>query len=628
LAPWYAPPMKILAQRSLVALVPLALILASGVLAEDGARMQYKGAPQELGRNAPRIGEWIPDLTFSDVEGKASTLSKVMGAKGLVIALRDPECPLSKKYSPRLKQHEETLAGLGFGVLYLNVLTAQSGPKDVETYGFQSAYALDEERVLAHALAAATTTEVFVLDHTRTLVYRGMIDDQYGLGFNRPEATRDYLMEAVRAVAAGETVRVPATVAQGCVLKLDTERDELSTDAHEVTYHERISRIVQARCETCHRSGGAGPFALSTFAEVTRKKGMIEWVVEDHIMPPWYAAPGAGPWANDTGLTDAEREDLLAWITADTPEGDPQHAPVPRAWTNGWTIGEPDLIVPLPEAIAVPADGVVDYQYVYAPTGLTEDRWVRAVEIRAGARDVVHHVLAFVEAPDVLERLQQGDRSARREFQDGVQGFFASTVPGQAGLVFPEGCGKLLPAGSWIKFQLHYTTNGTATLDRSEIGFVFADGPEAVEVRTTSAINVDFVIPPYEFDHEVKAEYRFPEAASILSLFPHTHLRGNRFKVDLTYPDGRAEELLLVPFYDFNWQLNYELQSPKEVPAGTRLQATAWYDNSKENPANPDPKAWVRFGEQTFEEMMIAYVNWVPTDALREGGVAEASAGR
>lgn len=586
--------------------------------------MEYKGAPRELGRDAPLVGEWVPDLAFNDVDGKTSTLSKVAGEKGLVVALRDPECPLSKKYSPRLKQHEDVLEELGFGVLYLNVLSDESGPKDVETHAFEGAYALDEDRVLARALEAATTTEVFVFDRARTLVYRGMIDDQYGLGFSKPQPERAYLMEAVRSVAAGDPVRVPATVAQGCVLKLD----EATAGERANTYHERISRIVQSRCETCHRAGGAAPFALSTFEEVTRKKGMIEWVVEDHIMPPWYAAPGSGPWANDTGLTDAEREDLLAWINDDTPEGDPEHAPVTRTWTDGWTIGEPDLVVALPEPIAVPAEGVVDYQYAYAPTGLEEDRWVRALEIRPGAGEVVHHVLAFVEGPDVLERLRQGDRSARREFQDGIQGFFASAVPGQAGIVFPEGCGKKLPAGSWIKFQLHYTPNGTATSDRTEIGFVFADEPDSIEVRTTSAINLELAIPPYEFDHEVKAEYRFPEEASILSLFPHTHLRGNRFRVDLAYPDGREEELLLVPFYDFNWQLNYELQSPKVVPAGTRMKATAWFDNSKDNPANPDPSSWVRFGEQTFEEMMIAYVNWVPTAALREGKAAEASAGR
>jgi hypothetical protein len=220
--------------------------------------------------------------------------------------------------------------------------------------------------------------------------------------------------------------------------------------------------------------------------------------------------------------------------------------------------------------------------------------------------------------------MRKGDRSARRRFQEGTDGFFASTVPGQAGLVYPKGHGKKLPAGSWLKFQIHYTPNGSPAEDRTEIGFVFAEpGTELVEVRTTSAINTDFAIPPLAFDHEVKAEYRFPEDAAILTLFPHTHLRGSRFLVELVLPGEEPEELLPLPFYDFDWQLNYDLATPRRVPKGTILRATAWYDNSRENPANPDPEAWVRFGEQTFEEMLIAYVNWVPLAARP----AEASAG-
>jgi mono/diheme cytochrome c family protein len=597
-----------------------ALLLALPV----AQRLEYKGAPLELGRDAPKVGQWIEDVAFQDVHGKASRLSAVMGEKGLVVALRDPDCPLSKRYSPRLMELEGELSGLGFGVLLVNVLSEESAPADVEAHGFRSAYAVDAGRELAAALAAQTTTEVFVLDRARTLVYRGMIDDQYGLGFEKPAPERRYLLDAVRAVAAGEPVRVPATQAQGCLLKLDAP----GTAAGErpVTWHERVSRIVQSHCETCHRPGGAGPFPLTCCAEAVRKKGMIEWVLEDRRMPPWFAAPGSGPWANDTALSDAEREDVLAWIAAGCPEGDPVHAPLAKAWTPGWTIGEPDLVVPIPEPIRVPAEGVIDYRYVYAPTGLTEDRWVRAVEIHAGAPEVVHHVLVFVESPEVRERIKKGDREARRLFQDGVRGYFASMVPGQSGLVFPEGTAKLLPAGSWIKFQLHYTPDGTERTDRSEVGFVFADEPPRAEVRTTSAINTDFAIPPYAFDHEVRAEYRFPEDAELLSLFPHTHLRGSRFRFDLGLPDGSREELLVVPCYDFNWQLNYELLTPRRVPAGTRLFATAWYDNSKENPANPDPSAWVRFGEQTFEEMMIGYVNWVPA-ARPASGDARAGAG-
>jgi len=341
--------------------------------------------------------------------------------------------------------------------------------------------------------------------------------------------------------------------------------------------------------------------------------------VREGLMPPWFADDETGPWRNDCSLPEAEKETLLAWIAADLPAGDPADAPLPRRWLRGWTIGQPDLVVSMPEPLEIPAEGVVDYQYVYAETDYPEDRWVQALEILPGDPSVVHHVLVFVESPEVRKRARRGDRDAQREIQDGGEGYFACTVPGQLGLTFPDGMAKRLPAGAWLKFQLHYTPSGVATTDQSRIGLVFADTPVHTEVRTDAAIDEDLAIPPGAFDFQVSASFRFREPARLLSLFPHTHLRGNRFQYDLVYPDGREELLLEVPFYDFNWQLNYEFLEPPVVPAGTRLRATAWYDNSEDNPANPAPDEWVRFGEQTDDEMMIGYVNWVPS----AGGLAD-----
>ena len=329
---------------------------------------------------------------------------------------------------------------------------------------------------------------------------------------------------------------------------------------------------------------------------------MIQWVLDDEVMPPWFANHDSGPWANDASLSDDQRSQLYRWLRGGTPAGDPQHAPLAKNWVEGWSIGEPDLVVPMSRPFEVPADGVVDYQYIYAETGLKEDRWVRAVEIRPTAKQVMHHVLVFLADSD--------------DAGNGLEGFFAGTVPGQSGIVFPEGTGKLLPAGSRLLFQLHYTPNGEKAVDQSEIGFIFADEPPRGAIITDSAYSTDFAIPPGAFDHEVRAEMRFPRAATLLSFFPHTHLRGIAFAYELTYPDGEVEQLLSLPNYDFNWQLNYDLAQPKQVPAGTVMSATAWYDNSSENPANPDPEKWVRYGEQTFDEMMIGYVNWVPTEEL------------
>jgi peroxiredoxin len=588
--------------------IALSLVLAP--LAALPQELDYRSPPVELGPHAPRVGEWIPDLAWADRAGAQSTLSAVAGEHGLVIALRDVDCPLSKRYAPRLAELEGELAELGFGLLYVGVQPSEECERDVETYALTKPYAVDADGALARALGAATTTEVFVLDRASTVRYRGCIDDQYGLGFAKPAVEREYLREALAAVAAGGAVLAPATTAQGCLL----EPKEGAAPAAPLTWHERTSRIVQRRCEGCHRTGGVAPFALETFDQVQRRARMIKFVLEEDVMPPWFAAHDTGPWSNDTSLAPAEEADLLAWIAAGTPEGDAAHAPLAVARTEGWSIGQPDLVVAMSENFDVPADGVVDYQYFDVHLDTTEERWVQAVEVRPGARAVVHHVILWVN-----------EKGAPRR-QDGGETFFTAHAPGTQPLRFAHGFAKRLPAGARLTFQMHYTPNGTAASDRTEVGFVFADAPPAAEVVTASALNDGFAIPPGAFDHEVRAEYVFPADAAILTLFPHSHLRGVRWHYELAYPDGRSAELLSVPQYDFNWQLFYDLQTPLEVPRGTKMIATAWFDNTDGNPANPDPTATVRFGEQTFEEMMIGYVNWVPAGA-REPVEASAPSG-
>lgn len=591
--------------RSLpLALVPL-LAAASGE--EERA---YRQEPLVLGAHEPLVGTWIPDLETTALDGSALRLSQAAGPKGLVIALRDPECPVAQRHGPRLAALTRALPARGFGVLVVNVLSRESAERERSEPGLAGTTALDPEERLARALGARTTTEVFLLDGARTLRYRGMIDDQYGLGFAREEPENEWLERALAAVEAGLPVAVPATQAQGCLLAPSEEA--AAALAVPLTWNERAGRIVQARCEPCHRAGGVAPFALETLAQVKKRSAMIEYVLQDGVMPPWYPEPGAGPWSNDLGFAAGEKEDLLAWIAAGCSEGDPAHAALSVRHTDGWTIGEPDLVVPIPEPVAVPAEGVVDYVYQYVRTEADEDRWVQAIEVRPGARSVVHHVLVFLEDPAVREAAEKGDRDAARSEQRGGLGFFASAAPGQTGVVFPPGLAKRLPARAWLKFQLHYTPNGTAATDRSELGLVFADAPPRAEVRTTAALDDSFAIPPGAFDHEVRASYRFQEDAAILSLLPHTHLRGRRFLYELVTPDGKTETLLHLPYYDFEWQLDYALANPRVVRAGTELHATAWFDNSEYNPANPDPTAWVRFGEQTNEEMMIGYVSWVP----------------
>jgi hypothetical protein len=294
--------------------------------------------------------------------------------------------------------------------------------------------------------------------------------------------------------------------------------------------------------------------------------------------------------------------DLVQWVQAGCPEGDPKDAPLPMSFVEGWRIGKPDLVLESPVAQKVPARGAIRYRYVKVPTHLSEDKWIRAVEVRPSASEVVHHLLVFIQLPP-------GDPRARlyNSMRGGLNGYFAGMVPGQAAVSFPEGTAKLLPKGATLIFQIHYTANGKEMEDRPRIGFKFADKAPEHEVLTQAAANKSFLIPPNDSNYEVTASHTFFRPVRLLSVNPHSHVRGKAFKYELFYPDGRSEVLLNLPRYDFNWQIEHQFATPVDVPAGSRLQVTAWYDNSTGNPANPDPSKAVKFGEQTWEEMMIGY---------------------
>jgi hypothetical protein len=290
---------------------------------------------------------------------------------------------------------------------------------------------------------------------------------------------------------------------------------------------------------------------------------------------------------------------------------------LPRRFSTGWNIGEPDAIVPIRESIAVPAQGVVAYHNVYVQTQFGEDKWVTAVEIRPTQPKVVHHVIVVVEepgrqplTPQEWAKYKPGDR-VRPQPVDTAQTFFAITVPGSLGIRFPEGTGKRLPKGAWLRFEIHYQPNGAAVRDRTAIGFKFARGPVR-EVQSLSALNNEFAIPPGDPHHKVSARYKFEQPGQLLSLFPHMHLRGSAFRYDLKYPDGSVTPLLEVPKFDFNWQSYYAFTAPYDVPKGAELIATAWYDNSRNNSWNPDPSQSVRWGHQTTDEMMIGYFDFLP----------------
>lgn len=590
-------------------LVLAAALVAAGAVAADDAPSSPKEAPRPLDPRACRVGELIDDVALTDIDGKAGRLSDWRG-KTLVVALTNSGCPVCKRYAPRLVELAEEFGKRGVEFLLVDPTENETAAamRDVaKQRGFKSRFVLDADHAICRALGAQTTPDVFVLDGARTLVYRGPVDDQYGLGYQRERPQHEYLRDALDSVLAGGQPRVAALWAPGCVLGLKPSSATSANGAP--TWNGRVSRIVQRNCQECHREGENGPFPLMSLADVKANAETVKLMVGKGAMPPWFADAKCGPFSNDRSLSPCDKADVLAWIKAGCPEGDAKDAPLPVTWETGWKIGKPDLVVQAARPVAVAATGTMRYQYVVAYPDVDADKWIAAMEVVPTAPQVVHHILVFLRYP------KSDPRYAPPEPGEGLEGFFAAMVPGQGVIEFPEGMAKQLPKGAVLVFQVHYTPNGTATTDQPKIAFRWAKRPPEREVHTTGIYDVRFRIPAGAENFEVTASRAIGEDVRVLSFMPHTHLRGKAFRFEIVHLDGRRETLLDVPHYDFNWQLAYRLREPLPVRKGEKLIATGWYDNSAKNPANPDATKTVRFGEQTSDEMMIGFFDWVPEAA-------------
>ena len=382
-----------------------------------------------------------------------------------------------------------------------------------------------------------------------------------------------------------------------------------------VTFNRDVLPILQNRCQECHRPGEIGPMSLLSYKDARPWAKAIKEAVLTRKMPPWFAEPGVGHFRNDPTLSSAEATKLAAWADSGAVEGDPKEAPPPRQFTNGWSIGEPDVVFEAPKEYRVPASGAVEYTDLIIPTGFTEDKWVEKIEIRPGNRAVVHHISAYVrdkgspwlrDYPIGEYFVQQGkglDGRETRPWDTRLSGY----APGSPPELHVGGRARLFKAGSELVLEFHYTPNGKPAVDRSKIGFVFAKSPPSKRVLTLSARNVKFAIPPGAPDYAVEGSLTLSADCDLILLYPHMHLRGKAMEIRAVYPTGEKEILLRVPHYSFNWQLRYEPAGVKRLPKGTRIEATGVFDNSPNNPFNPDPKAEVRWGDQSWDEMMVGF---------------------
>lgn len=396
------------------------------------------------------------------------------------------------------------------------------------------------------------------------------------------------------------------------------------------TFYRDVLPILQGRCQLCHRAAGIAPTAFQTYSETRPFAAAIKVAVQNRTMPPWFADAKIGRFSNDPSLSTQQIAALVAWADAGAPAGDTKDAPSARRWAESWTIAQPDLVLKMPQAVALLASGDVEYTYEIVPTGFKEDRWVKAVEILPTLRANVHHAVVYVRPPDSnwLRHAPVATPFTAATLSDPEDRKGAHWTDSEVLLVYAPGSSpddfsdakapldmaKLIPAGSDLVFQMHYTTNGHAGKDETSVGLIFAKHAPAQRVLTLQLTNDHFVIPPGAPDYRVEARGTLPNGAALLSFFPHMHLRGKRFEYNIVrnvkdsaaIPEHEIEPLLRVN-YHFHWQMSYRLAQPPLLKAGTELQAVAWYDNSRDNPHNPDPDAAVRWGEQTYDEMMVGF---------------------
>jgi hypothetical protein len=386
------------------------------------------------------------------------------------------------------------------------------------------------------------------------------------------------------------------------------------------TFNKDIQPILANRCQTCHRAGEIGPMPLMTYSDVRPWAKAIKQSVATRRMPPWFADPHYGKFANDRSMTAGEIAQVTAWVDAGAPEGAAEDKRPPREFVEGWNIPQPDLVVGMEKAFAVPAGAKVDYQYIIIPLNLTEDKWVKMVESRPSDPSVVHHVVVFIRDAKSkwLRDVPPQTPFAPSDNARAHVGGFGNEIlhiytPGNVPDVFAEGQAKLIPAGSDLVLQMHYTSTKKSTEDRTRVGMVWAKEPPKERIMTLAAGEEGFAIPPGADNYAVPGVFTMPNDGRLLSFFPHMHLRGKGFEMNVIR-DGQKETLLKLPRYDFNWQLTYKLEQPVDLKRGMKVEAIGYFDNSPNNPYNPDPKATVKWGEQSWEEMMYGFFD-VAVDA-------------
>jgi hypothetical protein len=604
----------------------MGVVVGLGLVAAAGL---YFFKPDLLNKFANAIGPAGPpetkveDFYLLDHTGRAQTLSRQAANKVVVLISTANGCPTMKTAAPKIKALRDKFANKGvvFWLLDSNPQDERAAIAEDETgLGLDLPVLEDRAQLVAGALGLANTCQAVCIATTNwTTFYKGAIDRELSAPGNKAKGPKNYLENALTKFLAARTISPNRTLAQGTPISFALA-DTPATKT--ISYSTEVAPILQKSCVPCHSPGNIGPFAMSSYEKVKSRASMLHEVLLAHRMPPWHADPHYGSFVNERTLTPEQAQTLERWVEAGAPRGDgedPLAANAPPL-AQEWPLGKPDYIVKFPKAQEIAANGVFEYRYVPVRSPIPTNAWLRAAVVRPGNRKVVHHILVLVTTAQEFQ-----SRQLRQGNAGGIDGYFSAYVPGYEAVPYPQGSGKYLPAGSLLLFQIHYTATGKAETDLSEMGLYLSHEKPSLELKTRSAFNVQFQIPPGSPDVETEAQYTFAKDAMLYELSPHMHLRGSWFKYEALYPNGKKEVLLSVPHYDFKWQHLYRLAQPKRLPAGTRLVCRGAHDNSTLNPDNPDAGKAVTFGEQTFDEMFIGYFNY--TDALPPAGNLAKSGG-
>ncbi len=554
------------------------------------------------------------DFALLDTAGNVHSLRANPERPALVLVFISTECPIANGYIPELNRQFTAVRGGDakiefYGVISNHSTTRAAAAKHAEEFKIDFPLLFDASGELADALRPTHTPEAFVIDREGQLAYRGRIDDLYAdLGKKRAAATCHDLADAIAALLAGQPVSVRETEPVGCFLETKPAGKPNSAP----TYSRDIAPLLQANCVQCHRDGEVAPFPLVSYADAARRARQIVKVTQSRFMPPWKPEPDFGHFLNERRLTERELVLIREWAQGGAPEGDAADLPPPARFTDGWQLGEPDLVVKMDEPFEVPADGRDVFRNFVIPIDLEEDQLVSVAEFRPGNRRVVHHAIFYLDNTGVARRKDAADPGPGYASFGGPgflpSGSIGGWAPGGTPQRLRDGMGRQLRKGSDLVLQIHYHPSGKVESDQSTVGIHFVKGGSRKIVVPITILDRGLYIPAGAPRHTISGTYKFPCDVTMVGVIPHMHLLGKEARVTATLPDGTHEPLIWIRDWNFNWQDQYHLAQPRRYPKGTVVDVEAVYDNSGDNPLNPNsPAKEVTWGEQTTDEMFVCF---------------------